>query len=58
MNEATAAKWRAEPLSKLSVDIEDVGNAVVKPALVHDGFETGARFSLRSPRDGLRSSPV
>jgi hypothetical protein len=44
MNEATAAKWRAEPLSKLSVDIEDVGNAVVKLALVHDGVETGGEI--------------
>ncbi|HUE06869.1 MAG TPA: SRPBCC family protein [Acidimicrobiales bacterium] len=44
MNEATAAKWRAEPLSRVSVDIEDVGNGVVKLALVHDGFETGSEI--------------
>jgi uncharacterized protein YndB with AHSA1/START domain len=39
MNEATAAAWRAEPRSKVSIEIEDVGHGVVKLVVVHDGFE-------------------
>jgi uncharacterized protein YndB with AHSA1/START domain len=44
MEEATAAKWRAEPRSKVCIDIEDVGHGVAKLALVHDGFETGSEM--------------
>jgi len=44
MTEATAAKWRAEPLSTVSVDIEDVGQGVVKLRLVHDRFEPGSEI--------------
>jgi hypothetical protein len=42
--QATPAKWSAEPLSRVSVDIEDVGNGMGKLALVHDDFETGSEI--------------
>jgi uncharacterized protein YndB with AHSA1/START domain len=42
MDEATADTWRAEPRSKVTFDIEDVGRGVVKLTLVHDGFEPGS----------------
>jgi hypothetical protein len=42
--QATQTKWRAEPLSRVSVDIEDVGNGMGKLALVHDDFETGSEI--------------
>jgi uncharacterized protein YndB with AHSA1/START domain len=41
MDEDTAATWRAEPRSKVSVAIDDVGHGVVKLTLVHDGFAPG-----------------
>jgi uncharacterized protein YndB with AHSA1/START domain len=44
MDEATAAKSRAEPRSKVGIDIEDVGHGVAKLALVHDGFEPGSEM--------------
>ena len=43
MNEETADAWRAEPRSKVTFDIEDVGHGVVKLTLVHDGFEPGSQ---------------
>ncbi|HEY6474594.1 MAG TPA: SRPBCC family protein [Acidimicrobiales bacterium] len=42
MDDATAATWRAEPRSKVSVDIADSGHGVAKLTLVHDGFEPGS----------------
>jgi uncharacterized protein YndB with AHSA1/START domain len=44
MDEGTAATWRAEPRSKVAVDIEDVGNGTVKIDLVHDGFLPGSEI--------------
>lgn len=42
MDDATAATWRAEPRSKVSFDIEDVGHGVVKLTITHDGFASGS----------------
>jgi uncharacterized protein YndB with AHSA1/START domain len=42
MDEATAATWRAEPRSKVTLDIEDVGKGVAKLTVVHDGFSPGS----------------
>jgi uncharacterized protein YndB with AHSA1/START domain len=44
MNETTAANWRAQPLSSVTVDIEDVGHGVVKLTLVHGDFEPGSEI--------------
>ncbi|HWF15636.1 MAG TPA: SRPBCC domain-containing protein, partial [Acidimicrobiales bacterium] len=41
MDEATADTWRAEPRSKVSYDIEDVGHGVAKLTVIHDGFAPG-----------------
>jgi hypothetical protein len=38
MDEATADSWRAEPRSKVTFDMEDVGKGVTKLTVVHDGF--------------------
>lgn len=38
MDEETADKWRAEPRSQVTFDIEDVGGDVTKLTLVHEGF--------------------
>ncbi len=38
MDAATAQTWRAEPRSRVDVDIEDVGHGVTRLTLVHDGF--------------------
>ena len=42
MDEATAVTWRAEPRSKVTLDIEDVGKGVAKLTVVHDGFSPGS----------------
>lgn len=42
MDEATARRWRAEPRSKVAVDIEDVGTGVVKVTVAHGGFPPGS----------------
>jgi uncharacterized protein YndB with AHSA1/START domain len=42
MDDATAARWRAEPRSKVAFDIEDVGNGVAKLTVTHDGFAPGS----------------
>jgi uncharacterized protein YndB with AHSA1/START domain len=42
MDDATAEAWRAEPRSKVAVDIEDAGQGVVRLTVVHDGFEPGS----------------
>jgi DNA-binding transcriptional ArsR family regulator/uncharacterized protein YndB with AHSA1/START domain len=41
-DEATAAAWRAEPRSKVSFDIEENSEGVVKLTVVHDGFAPGS----------------
>jgi uncharacterized protein YndB with AHSA1/START domain len=51
MTEATADTWRAEPRSKVSYDIEDVGRGVVKLAVIHDGFAPGSEV-LRGISEG------
>ena len=38
MDKATADTWRAEPRSKVTLDIEDIGKGVAKLTVVHDGF--------------------
>jgi uncharacterized protein YndB with AHSA1/START domain len=38
MDEATADTWRAEPRSKVTFDMENVGKGVTKLTVVHDGF--------------------
>ena len=38
MDDETAARWRAEPRSKVAFDIEDVGHGVAKLTVTHDGF--------------------
>ena len=43
MDEATAETWRAEPRSKVTFDMEDVGRGVVKLTVTHDGFSPGQR---------------
>ncbi len=42
MDETTANAWRAEPRSKVTFDIEDTGDGVVKLTVVHGGFEPGS----------------
>jgi uncharacterized protein YndB with AHSA1/START domain len=42
MDEATADTWRAEPRSRITFDIEDVGKGVTKLTAVHDGFPPGS----------------
>ena len=42
MDKATADTWRAEPRSKVTFDIEDVGKGVAKLTVVHDGFPPGS----------------
>lgn len=42
MDEATADAWRAEPRSKVTFDIEDVGTGVARVTVVHDGFSPGS----------------
>jgi uncharacterized protein YndB with AHSA1/START domain len=42
MDAATAAVWRAEPRSRVSFDIDDVGHGTVKLTVTHDGFEPGS----------------
>ena len=43
MDEATAKAWRAEPRSKVTFDMQDVGRGVVKLTVTHDGFPPGSR---------------
>jgi uncharacterized protein YndB with AHSA1/START domain len=43
MDEATAEAWRAEPRSKVTFDMQDVGRGVVKLTVTHDGFTPGSR---------------
>jgi len=43
MDQATAQAWRAEPRSKVTFDIEDIGQGVVKLTVTHDGFPLGSR---------------
>jgi len=42
MDEATADTWRAEPRSKVTFDIDDVGEGVTRLTVVHDGFSPGS----------------
>ena len=42
MDDATAEVWRAEPRSKVTFDIEDVGHGTVKLTVVRGGFEAGS----------------
>ena len=42
MDEPTADAWRAEPRSKVTFDIEDLGRAVVKLTVFHGGFSPGS----------------
>jgi hypothetical protein len=42
MDETTAGTWRAEPRSKVTFDIDDVGKGVAKLTVVHDGFSPGS----------------
>lgn len=43
MDEATAEAWRAEPRSKVTFDMQDVGRGVVKLTATQDGFPPGSR---------------
>jgi uncharacterized protein YndB with AHSA1/START domain len=43
MDEATAEAWRAEPRSKVTYDMQDIGRGVVKLTVTHDGFAPGSR---------------
>jgi uncharacterized protein YndB with AHSA1/START domain len=43
MDDATAEAWRAEPRSKVSYDIDDVEQSVVKLTVTHDGFSPRSR---------------
>jgi uncharacterized protein YndB with AHSA1/START domain len=43
MDEATAEAWRAEPRSKVTFDMEDIGRGVTKLTVTHDGFSPGSR---------------
>jgi uncharacterized protein YndB with AHSA1/START domain len=43
MDEATAEGWRAEPRSKVTYDINDIGQGVVKLTVTHGGFSPGSR---------------
>jgi uncharacterized protein YndB with AHSA1/START domain len=42
MDEPTAAIWRAEPRSKVSFDVEDVGHGTTKLTVTHGGFGPGS----------------
>ena len=42
MDEATADRWRAEPRSKVTFDLDDVGNGVTRLTVVHGGFSSGS----------------
>jgi len=42
MDEATAEIWRSEPRSKVTFDIDDIGEGVTKLTLVQDGFRPGS----------------
>lgn len=54
MDEATLDAWRAEPRSKVTYDIEDLGKGVTKLTVVHDGFAPGSQV-LRAISDGWPS---
>lgn len=43
LDDATAAAWRAEPRSKATYALEDVGRGVVKLTVTHNGFSPGSR---------------
>jgi uncharacterized protein YndB with AHSA1/START domain len=43
MDEATAEDWRAEPRSKMTFEIEEVGRDVIKLTVIHDRFTPGSR---------------
>ena len=43
MDEATAEAWRAEPRSKVTFDMEEVGRDVIKLTVIHDRFTPGSR---------------
>jgi len=43
MDQATAQAWRAEPRSKVTFDMENVGQGVVMLTVTHDGFRPGSR---------------
>ena len=58
MNEATAAKWRAEPLSRCPSTSRTSGTAWSSWPSSTTASKREARFSRGSPRDGLPSSPV
>jgi uncharacterized protein YndB with AHSA1/START domain len=51
MDETTAEAWRAEPRSKVTYDMEDIGRGVVKLTITHDGFSPGSRV-LAAISDG------
>jgi len=42
MDDETAARWRAEPRSRVAFDIEDVGHGVAKLTVTHNGFMPGS----------------
>ena len=42
MDEATADTWRAEPRSKVTYEMEDVGKGVARLTVVHDAFPPGS----------------
>jgi hypothetical protein len=51
MDDATAEAWRAEPRSKVTYDMQDIGPGVVKLTVTHDGFPPGSRV-LHAISDG------
>ena len=56
MDEATAEAWRAEPRSKVTSDMQDVGRGVVKLTVTHDGFTPGSRVLQAISEGPVRSS--
>lgn len=46
MDEETADAWRGEPRSKITFDIEDVGQGVVQLTILHSGFIPGSQVLL------------
>lgn len=54
MDESTAERWRAEPRSTVTFELEDGGNGVVGLTVVHDGFEPGSNV-LAAISDGWPS---
>jgi hypothetical protein len=52
MDAATAARWRAEPRSKVDFDIEDVGHGTAKLRSPTTASRRAARCSQPSPRGG------